>query len=259
MWQTSRPVITITVLWVLSMIALPILLWTMGESVLRYGIVAGVVFQVLVVVVTLQQAWGWRRTLTTIAGIVVIAWLAEWLGSTTGIPFGGYDYTKVLQPQALGVPLLIPFAWLMMLPPSWAVAGAILGFPSNLNNLKIRLAFILLSAVFFTLWDFYLDPQMVDWGFWIWEKPSGYFGIPWSNFLGWLVISALITAIFGRIDLPYLPLILVYGITWMLQGIGQFLFWGLPGPAIFGFLSMGIVFLLALRQLRNQYKPAPSP
>ena len=46
----------------------------------------------------------------------MIGWTAEAIGSKTGFPFGAYHYTDRLQPQLLGVPLLIPLAWLMMLP-----------------------------------------------------------------------------------------------------------------------------------------------
>jgi putative membrane protein len=124
----------------------------------------------------------------------------------------------------------------MMLPPAWAVAGVITrrwqGKPFY------RLRFVLISALTFTAWDLFLDPQMVSWRLWLWENPGdfSYFGIPWVNFAGWLLVSMIMTAaasaVFGAAlpgKLPPRPLLAVYAITWALQTIGQLCFWGLPG------------------------------
>ncbi len=92
---------------------------------------------------------------------------------------------------------------------------------------------------------------MVAWGFWVWEQPGGYFGIPWVNFAGWLFASALITAIIRPRPLPVGPLLIIYLITWLLETIGLFFFWGLPGPAVVGFVAMGGVLLLAYLKSKN--------
>jgi len=233
------------------MISLPILRWTLGDQSLRYGIVFGVLIQVLLVLVILIQAWGFLNALFTISIIILLAWLAEWIGSSTGLLFGNYHYTQELHPQLLDVPLLVPFAWLMMLPPAWAVAAVLLGCPKKLGSWHSKIAFASLSALAFTAWDFFLDPQMVAWNFWQWDQPGGYFGIPWHNYLGWLIVSALITLIVGRVDLPIGPLLLVYLVTWILQTIGQGLFWGQPGPAVIGFLVMGTLLLITFFRLRR--------
>src|SRR5436190_1199972 len=52
-----------------------------------------------------------------IGGVISFAgaWIVEHIGETTGLPFGRYTYTDVLQPQLFGVvPLAIPCAWLMV-------------------------------------------------------------------------------------------------------------------------------------------------
>jgi putative membrane protein len=106
----------------------------------------------------------------------------------------------------------------------------------------------LLSALAFTAWDLFLDPQMVGWGFWVWEIPGQYFGIPLSNYLGWIVVSALITLAANPKDLPVGPLALVYALTWILQTLGQGIFWSQPGPAVAGFLGSGVFVWLAWRK-----------
>lgn len=234
------------VLWVLTLIALPIVGWTLGEAALRQGMAAGVLMQFAAVMAALQAKWGWRRTLRVFLMVAVLAYFAEWLGSTSGFPFGKYHYTSLLQPQLAGVPLLIPLAWMMMLPPAWAVAQAILGARTRL----VTGQGIGLAALAFTAWDLFLDPQMSAWGFWVWESPGAYFGIPLVNFLGWLLVSAILTALAQPSDLPLLPLVLIYVLTWLLQSIGLGIFWSQPLPALVGFLGMGSFVVLVLRRWR---------
>ncbi|MBE2271868.1 MAG: carotenoid biosynthesis protein, partial [Anaerolinea sp.] len=115
----ERPVYVLVAAWVLAMIGIPILRWTFGDDALPIGITIGVLLQVIAVSLAVISAWGVRRGLLTLGVIVALAWLTEFIGSKTGFPFGSYDYTARLQPQLGGVPLLIPLAWLMMLPPAW--------------------------------------------------------------------------------------------------------------------------------------------
>lgn len=246
-----RSVFAPLILWVLTMLSLPILGWILGDGYLLRGMSAGVLMQSGAVLIILYNAWGFPRTLKTFATVAVLAYLAELLGSTTGFPFGKYHYTDLLQPQIAGVPLLIPLAWMMMLAPAWAIASLLI-FPvrASAGKWAPQAKFILLSALAFTAWDLFLDPQMTRWGFWVWETPGQYFGIPLVNYLGWLCISALITLIVQPADLPVGPLALVYILTWLLQTIGQALFWEQPGPALAGFIGSGIFVLLALLRSR---------
>lgn len=227
--------------WLLTMIGVPILRWVWGETALRYGVITSVCLLVGAVTTLLIQQWGGWRTVRVISTVVILAWALEFLGHTTGYPFGSYDYTSALQPQLGGVPLLIPLAWLMLLPAAWGVSQAITGETQGIR-------FVLVSAGAFTAWDFFLDPQMVGWGYWVWDTPGGYFGIPWVNFLGWFLGSAFLTAAARPTALPQGPLLLIYIVTWFLQSIGQALFWQMPGPAAVGCLAMGFFIAIALLQ-----------
>lgn len=228
--------------WVLSMIALPIARWVMGDAAISWGVIITVVFQVAAVFVVLLGAWGVQRTLIALLIVAAATWLAETIGYRTGIPFGHYYYTDLLQPQLAGVPLFIPLAWFMMLPPAWAAAQVIVGT-------ERRWLFVAVSALALTAWDLFLDPQKVAWGFWVWTDGSGglfeggYFGVPWQNYLGWLLVASIVTALIRPDRLPVRPLLLIYGIVWVFQTIGQAVFWGQPGPALVGFVGMGLIML----------------
>ncbi|MEM7800035.1 MAG: carotenoid biosynthesis protein, partial [Chloroflexota bacterium] len=199
-----------------------------------------------------------------------LGWAAEFIGTQTGLPFGVYHYTEKLQPQIGHVPLLIPIAWFMMLPVSWGLAQQLFytinasakGENENENEnegksatspFRQRLIIAVISAVYMTAWDLFLDPQMVAWDFWVWESPGqiNYFGIPLLNYAGWLLVSFLMTWLINPPDLRviYPQLWLMYAIVWFLETFGLLLFWGLAGPAIVGGIVMGsLLFLPVLLQ-----------
>ncbi|MFN8373980.1 MAG: carotenoid biosynthesis protein [Anaerolineae bacterium] len=239
--------------WVLSMISLPIALWTIGDEALAYSTTASVLLLASASAVLMSKAWGWPRAVQSGLTIMLLGWGIEFIGSRTGFPFGSYSYTQSLQPQLFGVPLLIPLAWMMMMPPAWAVAQCMVGHH--------RLAFVVTSALAFTAWDMFLDPQMVNWGFWVWHDPGtwNYFGIPFMNFAGWLLAAILMTSVVRPPLLPravLAPLLTIYGITIFLQTIGVGMFWSMPGAALCGFVAMTACFIPALKRYLKQHNVA---
>jgi len=131
---------------------------------------------------------GWRRAVAAVAGATLVGVIVEAIGIRTGLPFGDYRYTERLQPQVLGVPVVVALAWAGMGLPAWAVAGRLV------HSTPARIA---LGAVALTAWDLFLDPQMVGEGFWEWPGGGFYRGIPLSNYVGWLVVSVVLMAVFS--------------------------------------------------------------
>ncbi|MEX2660234.1 MAG: carotenoid biosynthesis protein, partial [Acidimicrobiales bacterium] len=182
------------------------------RAALRYGAVAFVVMALAQIAVPLTEdrstlttvvvvafavtttalaaaVWGWRRSLATAAVIVVLTTVLEWVGTTTGLPFGDYRYTGVLQPTVAGVPLAVTLAWLAMSVPAREVAA-------RLSSTAWQR--VLIGAVALTAWDVMLDPQMVEDGYWVWEGGGPWRDVPLSNYAGWLVASA---GIMGLLEL----------------------------------------------------------
>ncbi len=163
--------------------------------------------------------------------------LVEWVGYTTGVPFGAYDYTAP-GPQLLGVPLLVPLGWF---------AFALIGLELSPPGSKRWLAPLALVA-----WDVGLDPLMVSQGFWEFDR-GGYYGIPLSNFLGWFVAGAVLVTLLGWLEPRLLQntspdLRAVFWAQAFLISVGL-LFYGLPWAALAAFVAMGSVGLLASRVL----------
>jgi putative membrane protein len=244
--QLSSFQLAILTIWALMMLSLPIADWSTGWSAMIGAITAGAGVTAGLVIALLWGVWGPAATLRAAGSILALSWAAEVIGSRTGIPFGTYSYTDTLQPQILNVPLQVPLGWLMMLPPSWGVARAI---ADRVNPRWEFPAFVGLSALAMTAWDLFLDPMMVTWEIWVWDNPGSYFGIPWINYLGWLLVSALVTMLIRPGKLPVAPLLIIYSAIWLLKSVGLGLFWGIPGAAIAGSFAMGSLTILAWRAL----------
>ena len=85
----------------------------------------------------------------------------------------------------------------------------------------------------------------------MWDAPGVYFGVPLSNFAGWLLVSGLITALVRPPALHGKPLLVIYTLTWLIEAVGQVVFWRLHGPAPWGFAGMGVFVWLAWRRERG--------
>lgn len=106
------------------------------------------------------------------------------------LPFGEYEYTSWLGPKFAGhVPYFIPASWFAM---------SIVSFDLARRLSDTRWVYLLLAATFMTLWDVSLDPAMNGAGaqyavgsVTFWEYPQGgfYYGMPISNWIGWLIVS----------------------------------------------------------------------
>lgn len=126
---------------------------------------------------------------TGMAVAVGIAGLGvETIGVHTGWPFGHYAYTAVLGQQVFGVPLSIAGAWIIVT----ALAHlATAGMAHARLPGQVRAA--LTAACLAVCTDALLDPVAVfsdhDW---VWQTSGAYYGIPWTNFSGWLLVSFLL-------------------------------------------------------------------
>lgn len=114
-----------------------------------------------------------------VAWAVSVGYVAEFLGVNFGIPFGKYEYGGFLGPKLLGVPAAIPLLWFVVTYVSYLGAGG------------RRLT----AAGLATLWDAALDALFSAVGLWRWEGGS----VPCTNYLGWLLTSAAIVALYGPV------------------------------------------------------------
>lgn len=136
---------------------------------------------------------GFVAATAALVAVAVVTAAMEWVGTATGYPFGSYRYTGELRPTVGTVPLLVPLAWFGLGAAAYEV-GCRVG--------ATRPARVVTAAIALTAWDLFLDPQMVRSGFWQWTQPGLYQGIPVSNFLGWLLTSAVVMVLFEALLAP---------------------------------------------------------
>jgi putative membrane protein len=179
----------------------------------------------------------------------------EAVGLATGIPYGHYRYSDTLGPTVLGVPLLVPLAWLMMAWPSRLLAGRLTGR---------RWARVAVAAAVFAAWDVVLDPQMVQAGYWTWAHAEpglpGIDTVPLTNLAGWLAAGLVLMGLLDLLERrtaagqPRLgdaaPMI---ALGWMTLGgaLAHAGWLGLPGSAAWGAgLAAPVLVVLAVRHRR---------
>jgi putative membrane protein len=136
---------------------------------------------------------GWRRTLLFGACVWPIAWLAEFSSTRIGVPFGLYHYTGLTRGQEIfivDVPLMDSLSFTFLAYAAFCLARAALGRRGAPWQLAVG------GGVLMMLLDVVIDPIAVRGDQWflgrIFYYPDGgvYFGVPLSNFAGWMVVGA---------------------------------------------------------------------
>jgi uncharacterized membrane protein len=201
-----------------------------------------------------------RRTATGLVLLVGVAAVAfEAVGLATGFPYGRYTYSDALGPTLLGVPFLVPLAWLMMAWPSWVLAERLARPVRPQRRAAVR---ILAAAAIFAAWDVVLDPQMVQAGYWTWADPHpglpGIDTVPLTNLAGWLfagiVLMTLLDSMVARSSVTDVPRVgagaPLLALGWMTLGgaLAHAGWLGLPGSAAWGAaLALPVVAVLLVQ------------
>ena len=120
-----------------------------------------------------------KPPIVALAAIYIVSLTSELLGTIYGIPFGAYSYATLLGPRWFDrVPLLIPLSWFTMSWAAWTIARRRTG----------GFQAVLLGTCLLVAWDLLLDPAMSRvTSYWIWGDKGNYYGMPWTNLLGWAI------------------------------------------------------------------------
>lgn len=140
---------------------------------------------------------------------------AELVGTSVGLPFGDYSYSGMLGYRVLGlVPFPIPLSWFYMLLASLVIVARM---RPAADSARARWTWALGAGLLMVAWDISMDPAMVSTGHWFWGDGAMFrglpgwlesfftddvfYGMPLSNWFGWLLTATLI----ARVMLAIVP------------------------------------------------------
>jgi uncharacterized membrane protein len=232
------------------------LLW--GTVTLRPYVVA---FLAVFLLIALRDV-GPRGALAFLAWGGIVAFAAEWCSTRVGFPFGDYRYTGATAGVELflsNVPLFSPLSFPFLSYAAWCVARV--GLPR-----MGRTGGAVGAGLIMMVLDVVIDPLAVRGAHWflghLFDYPDGgfYFGVPASNFAGWVVCGALIVGgavVTSRCDCrplasPWPGVGLYYGV--LAFNLGMTLWIGEIALALAGFVVHAGLFLLlcvGLERVRN--------
>jgi len=231
---------------------------------------------------------GWRRTLAFTGVGYLIAFASEWLSINTGFPYGWYYYIDATSNRELwvaGVPFFDSLSYVFLAYCSYATALFILSplrawrwNVASLETHRIRrsLSALNLGAFLQTFLDIIIDPVALQGQRWFLGQIYGYreagihFGVPLSNYWGWLLTGLFLVGAFQLIDarrladapkgvcnLPFRSLLgPVLYLSVLLFNLGVTLWIGEYFMAVTGILmSTLLILMVVMRVLRrlNRY------
>ena len=159
---------------VLAPLAFNGLLILFGTAVMRSPLLVGVLPQTT------------RRAATGVGLLTLYAYAIEYTGVRTGFPYGEFSYGVDLGPTVGGVPLGLPVFFVPLVMNAYLLCLLLLG--DRAENAAVRLGAVVAAVL---AMDVVLDPGAVALGFWSYRPPGAFYGVPLSNYAGWMVSATV--------------------------------------------------------------------
>lgn len=167
----------------------------------------------------------------------------ETLSIKTGFPYSKFEYEDLMGLKLLNiVPWSVFFVWPTLVICAISLSGHI--FKNERTIFFVSIALLLLL-------DLVFDPAATRLGFWQWQNSGIYFGVPLTNYFGWILSSLLSVAVVFRLSKnnvlsnKYLSYIFLGNLfLWTLINlmIGIFL------PHLLGLLVLAILIIFSFTQ-----------
>ena len=189
--------------------------------------------------VALFRYLGPRSATLSLLALSSFGYAIEAIGVATGFPYGTFYYGDALGPRLAGiVPLLLPLSY----------APLVIGAVAAAWGTRLRLLHVLYATLLLVWMDAILDPGAASLGFWVWPGGGAYYGVPISNYAGWLLSGAIATTLLlvaGRWSEPPGPTLLDSATIATTFWTGVAVLSGMVVPALLGALLLA--YLLARR------------
>ncbi|WP_435102155.1 bisanhydrobacterioruberin hydratase [Halarchaeum sp. P4] len=183
-----------------------------------------------------------RRAVGALAGLCAYSYGIEYVGTTTGWPYGAFAYGVELGPMVAGVPLALPLFFVPLVVNAFLLTVLVLGDAAADWRLRVPAVVLVVVGI-----DAVLDPGAVALGFWAYGGGGVYYGVPLSNYAGW-VLSATVAALALEAAFDVAPLRRrLETCAFVLDDLVSFvLLWGLVNLAFANWLPvLGALLLVA--------------
>jgi uncharacterized membrane protein len=132
------------------------------------------------------RRYGWKGIAVFMVITLIVSNILENSSILTGFPFGHYYYTDSLGPKIALVPFFISLSYISFGYLAWVISTLLVGEVRQRSTIFTTVAVPLVASFVMVAWDFSLDPiaSTINHA-WIWKDGGGYFGVPFSNYVGW--------------------------------------------------------------------------
>jgi uncharacterized membrane protein len=142
--------------------------------------------------------YGLRGILIFTSIALLIGNILENIGVATGFPYGHYVFLSLMGPKLLSVPILLGLAYIGMAYVSWTLSRLIVGATGARLAESQLFTVPLLASFIMTAWDLAQDPVWSTFlHAWRWFDGGIWFGVPLTNYAGWLLTVFLIYIAFA--------------------------------------------------------------
>ena len=131
-----------------------------------------------------------RRAVIPLLVLLGYTYAIEYVGATTGVPYGEFSYAVSLGPMLLGtIPYALPLFFIPLVLNSYLLCLLLLGDRAERAVVRVPVIAATVVAV-----DLVLDPAAVALGFWNFAD-GGFYGVPLTNYAGWVLSATVATAL----------------------------------------------------------------
>jgi len=222
--------------------------WSFIPALLRFNaplILFGTVVMAAPLIVGVIPAVD-RRALGGVGVLVAYTYLIEYVGVSTGWPYGEFAYGISLGPMIGEIPAALPVFFLPIVLNTYVLSLLLLG--ERAASRLFRLAVVIPAVV---AMDVVLDPAAVSLGFWAYLDGGVFYGVPLSNYAGWVLSAAVSVGVLDwTIDRAVLEERLAR-CEFLLDDLISFvILWGVINAWFGNWLSVGVALLFGVAILQ---------
>lgn len=160
--------------WLPDLLAFNAVLILVGTLIMRSPLLVGAA--------PLVRGWA----IAGLIGLIAYTYAIEYVGVTTGYPYGEFTYAVALGPMLASIPVALPLFFIPLVVNAYLVALLVTPRLTDIRAMRIPLAVGIVLVI-----DLVLDPAAVAIGFWTFSAGGLYYDVPVSNFLGWVLSGTL--------------------------------------------------------------------